>query len=300
MSRQIELINSIEETKVWLRQEGEGVHSIIQIIKAKRIEANELRDKRDKVNSAVKELAQAGRDQLGKKAEVDKKADELIKLRRKLLTYVREKAEEMKLTKVERNRLNSLAGDKADRLQAQLEQAVIMLFDYNLSLKDEVVLFEMVFDLMDRLSLREDATQVNEVLGAKYHELKQSAEQADKLYDEIGQMRMQGQQVFQEVAQVYAQRDKRREEADTLHQSLLGIYKEIKGIEKEIDARNKNRDKLKRSIDDQYKELRSITRSYRDMEEAKKVAQVKKKAQSKGKLGMEELKLLLDKGELDF
>jgi uncharacterized coiled-coil DUF342 family protein len=176
-------IREIREKISELRDEDE----ILQVkIKNKFQEVDSFRDRRDKLNQQVKELSQKPKDILEKRKDVwdniGEMNDEKKKIFKKMQPYLQRIGE---LRKV-RDSYNHASRGTLERLRSIYQGTMENALNDDVSLKNELYLYNFVFELRDRLNVKakadvihqeivrikeEDLSKFNKELGLKEEEI---------------------------------------------------------------------------------------------------------------------------------
>jgi uncharacterized coiled-coil DUF342 family protein len=200
--------------------------------------------------------------------------------------------------KAKRDGYNHKARGKVDYFKKQITGQFNTLLTMEISLKEEILLFNMIQDLQRRIEAGMKADAFHKEMVANYKLLKTKQEEQWNTYQEIN--------LEKQLAQ---------EE----HFASLGKFKEKGRLSRDMDVRSKEISQLKQEINDLYLTIEAVriakTRVQaearylkRKKESARgnklrlsnreKLTLAKDKLQKEQKMGLEDLKLLLTSGTL--
>ena len=273
---------------------------LISDIKEKRQKAAELKEKRDALNNEVKQLVAEGKEHLKKRDEFQNEIKELKKKRGKITQEIHPKAHKIRSEKEVRKQLNRAARASADELQREFEASLKTLFGMELSLREEVIMVEMVMDIQRRYNARKNADTLSTDIHKTWEDIKGIEEQASTVSFKIMSLAADGEKEHQTAMDLFDKKNEASREGQEYHENFVTLQKEIRELSKEIDA-------LSRTIDTCFKELRPLQRKLDNLrisrweeQRLEKLKTAKDKMETTGKIGLEDLKVLLESKALKF
>jgi len=293
-----ELKLEIADARNQLRDEQYALKLLYNDVNAKKDKGQELKAKRDACNARVKELIQQAKLAQAKRDEINKKTGALKGERRQVSQAMRSRAREISKDKQVRRQFNIEAHGTEESIQRNAWGTLKTLLEMDLTLKNEAILFEMFFETKERLNARKAASKVHEKIQETYKDLKQTESKAQDIYENIGTLIMDSQKWHEESLKLFRQKDEVREEADKYHKELMENSAEIREMYKKVDAQKAVQNKAYKRVKSLESKLGDWKRRQKEKMELEKLTEAKRKADTGKKMGLDELKLLLDKGAL--
>jgi len=293
-----EIHDRIEELNYRLRQEDNSLKELFDQMSAKKGEKNEAIRLRDESNKKVKQiidkakLHQAARDRLHGEAK---------KLRNKMRDYSREvssRARKISQEKEIRNQFQREARGSPESLSKQFGGAIQTLITMELSLKNEIIMVEMIMELQKRYEAKKAADEVHHDIQETYKDLKETEAEAKSEFSTLSEVLARAQEEHQTAIDLFSEKDRERDSGQEHHQRFLEISKEMKEIGKAIDRSKDHKNEVRDEINKLRDELKKIDRGRKEAEKAKKLGKAKEKVQKGGKMDLEELRLLVESGQL--
>ena len=292
------LKQQIDEVKAKLDNEWNNLSVVFNKIKAKHNEINELKTRRDEFNqlvkthiSSAKEL-QKERDQL---QETTKPKREIIK---NLRFNIKEYAKQINELKNIRDGKHREAKGSIQGLQDNLAASLTTLLTMDLALKDEIILFDMIFSTKERYEAKVEADDIHKQIQDVYLAIKETDAQINNADQDIGKIIAESQEKHNAAIAKFREKDELRSQSNLMHQKVVEGYKEIKDLKVQAEETKKLVSNLKAELNELYKKLRSGEKKRRDMARQEKLEDAKDKLKKEKKLDLNELRLLIESGEL--
>lgn len=273
---------------------------LISDIKEKRQKAAELKEKRDALNNEVKQLVAEGKEHLKKRDEFQNEIKELKKKRGKITQEIHPKAHKIRSEKEVRKQLNRAARASADELQREFEASLKTLFGMELSLREEVIMVEMVMDIQRRYNARKNADTLSTDIHKTWEDIKGIEEQASAVSFKIMSLAADGEKEHQTAMDLFDKKNEVSRESQEYHENFVTLQKEIRELSKEIDALSKNIDNCFKESKPLQRKLDNLRISRWEEQRLEKLKTAKDKMETTGKIGLEDLKVLLESKALKF
>jgi len=273
---------------------------LVSDIKGKRQKAAELKEKRDALNNEVKQLVTEGKEHLKKRDEFQKKIKELKKKRGKITKEIHPKAHKIRSEKEVRKQLNRAARASADELQNEFKASLKTLFGMELSLREEVIMVEMVMDIQRRYNARKNADTLSTDIHKTWEDIKGIEEKASTVSFKIMSLAADGEKEHQAAMELFDKKNEVSSESQEYHENFVTLLKEIRELSKEIDTLSKNIDNCFKELKPLQRKLDNLRISRREEQRLEKLKTAKDKMETTGKIGLEDLKVLLESKALKF
>lgn len=294
-----ELKTQISGIKDKLEIEWQALDTIFKKIKDKHDSVNELKQRRDDFNQMVKNLISEGKE---KQKERDK-IREAIKPKREviknLLLHIKEFSKQIAELKNIRDGKHREAKGSLEGLQDNVSASLTTLLTLDLSLKDEITLFNMIFSTKQRYDAKILAEDTHKQIQEVYNALKESEKQIGDQEAQIAKINQEAQSLHSESVNKFKEKDEARNKSNELHQLVVKGYKEIKELRGQADDIKKNIGELKGELNVLHKKLRASGRRRQEMAKKEKLETAKEKLKEKKKMGLDELRLLIESGAID-
>ncbi|MEM3342234.1 MAG: hypothetical protein QW728_06035 [Thermoplasmata archaeon] len=288
----------MDEHRDNIRAEKNKIYQTIEQIKQLRAKLNAAVTKRDELNKLVQDMIQEAKRFQQKRDEINQKLLELKMEKKEHTSQIKKEASKITEIKQERDKLNEMAKGTVESLSRNIFNSLKTLFTLDLSLKNEIILFEMIMETQERLKIKQKADETHQQIQAQYKMLKEAEGEANLITDEMQEQMVLSQKYHETSIQLFRQKDDVRARADEAHNEVKKIQKEIKYLEDKIKEHNKNIDKYKKELDMMHESLNTRKNVIRSREKLEKLREAKKKATTSGKLDLSDLRLLLEQGEL--
>jgi len=297
-----ELKNKINELRQKIDQNNKMLRSCYHEIDLHKNGANELREKRDKLNREAKDLGKKINEIKEQRDKINNKIRELKHKRNELKNKSNTQVEQINTLKKHRDILNEIAKGRLENLKKAYRSKLEVLSKEDLSLKHEIELFDRVMELGRRLIAIYVADYLHKEISKTYENLKNISDDLKDLSKEIQELAKESQIQHKKMMSIIQERDIMQKEANIYHLRLMEKYKNINPIGEKIGA-------LKKTIADTREELSLYVGQYKDIQINKKKKmkeekrnKAKQKLSSNGRLRLDidELRLLMDSGDISF
>ena len=290
-----ERLQELHELRI---DEQARLRALINEVKDKRNQTNKLKKERDDLNGKVKETINEAKKHLSERDRIQSKIKAKNTDKKSIFKQISSKADSISKTKEERDKLNKEAKGYQERLRDQMVGSIKTLLGMDLSLKNEIIMVEMIFDFQGRLKQKMAADKLHKEIQTTYKDLKSTETQLQSVFGQLGNMISLSQHEHKLAQELFMKKDELRKEAQEAHNKFIENNKVVKDLSLKIDASKLALDKIQQKIKREKDKLGNIKKHQREQEKKAKLKTAKEKMASSGKMGMEDLRLLLESGEL--
>ncbi len=299
MTSDAELRRQIDAIKDKLETEWKALDEIFGKIKSKYDEIDEYKSRRDELNQLVKTLITEGKE---KQRERDLLQDSTKPKREVIKTLrlnIKEYAKQINELKDIRDGKHREAKGSVEGLKDNINSSITTLLTLDLSLKDEITLFNMIFSSKKRFEAKTMAEDIHNQIQEIYNALKDSEHQIQDKELQIAKIIQDSQILHNESIVRFKEKDEIRNKSNELHQQVLDGYKEVRGMREQTREIKKNVAELKGQLNVLYKKLRANEKKRQDMTRQEKLEKAKSKLKDEKKMGLDDLRLLIESGSLE-
>ncbi|MDF1556742.1 MAG: phosphoserine phosphatase [ANME-2 cluster archaeon] len=262
--------------------------------------AKELRAKRDEFNQQVKELKESATQLRNNRDEVNKKIAELKKQRDDIRSNKDGYTDKIGELKKIRDNLNKIARGRLESLNEAYRSELEKISIADIPLEYEQSLMKRLGELGERLKAIREANTIHNEMGGIYGKVTEFYQEIDTFNALIHDLASESQSYHEDMLDTYGKMDGLREKSDGFHRRLLEIYEFTKPIKEKIDASKNSVSQTREELDiylDRMKEIQLVKDQKK--QEEKRVS-AKDKFQKKGRLSLEDLRLLMENDEIKF
>ena len=262
-------------------------------------QAEEARQTRDRLNGEVKELSAQIRKIFEERAGRLKRIEELKGEKNRIYEEMSPYSSTVRELKEIRNRYNEAARGREESLLRRLQDIVGTLRERDLSPKQELILFEQAVILRYRILARRVADAVHrKILEMGEEALLPHIEKLKELDRKMDEEYRAARELLEKARELIAKRDSLRAEAQENHQRFISLDREIKELKVKMDAARLALKKLREEERELLKKLRGGRRARLMVERELKLKEARKKYQRGETLSLEELRLLMEAGDV--
>ncbi|MCU0798102.1 MAG: hypothetical protein MUC62_00320 [Candidatus Thermoplasmatota archaeon] len=289
-------IREIRERISELREEEDILNLKVQN-KIREVEAT--RERRDQLNLQVRELSSKPREILEKRKEawdnISGTNDERRRIFRDMQPYLHRIGELRKI----RDAFNAASRGTMERLLANLSSTRQDLLSSDLSLKNELYMFDLLFELRDRVLVKLEADKVHkEIVRVKEVDLAKYNHFLAEIEGRIGDMKNLSHEGLMTAKEIWSRRDEVREQSQKEHRAFLDGQKEISHLRKKWYDKRREIQDLYREIDQWNAEFKKSPTERRQSDMSRKQAEAVEKFKRGEKLSLEELSLVVESGQM--
>lgn len=273
---------------------------LISDIKQKRTMVGEFREKRDTLNGEVKDLVAKGKEHIKARNRFQSKVRKLKEQRSDLTKGIKPKADMIRSGKEERRKLNREARTSKEDIKADFDASLKTLFEMDLSLRDEVIMVEMIMDVQKRYLARKSADGVSDSIHETWKGIKEIEDQATNVTTEIISLATDGEKEHQAAMELFDRKDELGAQSQEFHERYIGLTKEIRTTSRTIDGLSKEIDELIRKIKPIQNRLDNARITRRDEQQLEQLKMAKDKMATSGKIDLNDLRVLMESKALDL
>jgi uncharacterized coiled-coil DUF342 family protein len=295
-----ELKSKVNELRSRIEKSERQLVSIFKELKINRTNIDELREKRDSLNQQVKEKVAKAQELRSKRDEINKEIAEYKEKRSDVNSKTQELFSGIAGLKEQRDECNKLSHGSVESLSKAYEEELEAFLTKELPLAVEIKIFQKLSDLSKRLEAAQMANDLHSQIQERYKESKGIHKEGDEFHESIHKLSDESQTCHLEMLENFKSADEIRKEANMYHAQLTDKITNVNSIKEKIDP-------LKNGIANSRKELSLYLEKLKDLQITKdehKVSQkhndAREKLQKNARLSLEDLKLLIEKGDVKF
>ncbi len=295
-----ELKNKVNELRTQIGQHERELKAIYRELKLHRTNTEELKEKRDSLNSQVKELTAKARDARSTRDSINARISSLKASKNDVQERTRKLSGNINEIKAKRNDLNKLSKGSVETLSKAYVADLDLFMNADIPLKHEIDLFGRLLDLKGRLGAAFDANTIHEELVKTYESSKDIFDSKEDFGSEISKLADESQEYHLEMIEIYNQSDALRKEADEAHLQITEKFALSAPIREKIDPLKNKIALLRDELGIYLEKLNDIQVEKDDRKQEEHLVVAKEKLEKSGRLSLEDLKILMDKGDLKF
>jgi Uncharacterized archaeal coiled-coil protein len=295
-----ELKNKANDLRTQIDHHERELKGIFRELKLHRTNTDELKEKRDALNSKVKVLVAKARDVKSRRDSINAKIAALKSSRNEVHEKSRQFSDDISELKTKRDDLNKLSKGSVETLSKAYAADLDLFLNADIPLNHEVDLFGRLLDLKERLGAAFDANDIHQKLMKTYEASKDVFESRDDFGDEISKLAEESQKYHLEMIDFYNQADELRKAADEAHLQISEKYSITAPIREKIDPLKKKIAALRDELGIYLEKLNDIQVEKDDKKQEEHLVVAKEKLEKSGRLSLEDLKVLMEKGDLKF
>lgn len=291
-----ELKDKINRLRTQISQKEKTLNSVFEELKLYRNNIDELKKSRDELNAQVKELVSQAKDLKSKRDENNRKIAELKNKRAEIQKENKSKADEIAQLKKKRNELNDISKGTEESLSKAYSQELNTFLNEDIPLNHEIDLFNKLEQLKRRLDAAQEANNIHQ----KIQEIYNSSfyEDLNELNNQIQQLADESQEYHLQMVDLFNKADEVRSDADSYHEDIKNKYSLMSPLKSKIDPLKSEISQLREELDEYLKQLDDIQLKKDEKNQDEKHTAAKEKLDKSGRLSLEDLKILMERGDL--
>ncbi|WP_407357005.1 coiled-coil protein [Methanolobus sp. WCC5] len=295
-----DLKNKVNDLRAQIGHHERELKAIYRELKLHRTNTDELKEKRDSLNSQVKELMAKAKDSRSRRDSINARIASLKSSRNEANEKTRLFSDNISELKTKRDDLNKLSKGSVETLSKAYAADLDLFLNADIPLKHETDLFGRLLDLKERLGAAFDANEIHQKLMETYEASKEVFESREDFGDEISKLAEDSQKHHLEMIDLYNQADELRKAADTAHAQISEKYSITAPIREKIDPLKKKIALLRDELGIYLEKLNDIQIEKDGKKQEEHLVVAKEKLEKSGRLSLEDLKVLMEKGDLKF
>ena len=295
-----DLKNVVNDYRTKISQNERTLKGVFRELKLHRTNIDELKEKRDKLNAQVKELATKAREEKKLRDEVNGKIAEIKASNEKV------RGEKDKITgsiselKAKRDEYNKLSRGSVESLTKAYAAELDKFLNADIPLKHEIDIFSRLTDLKQRIDSASTADDIHKRIVETYKQSESIYKADGTPGGNIKDLAEESQKHHLAMLESYKKVDELRKEADMYHSQIKETYDVVSPIREKIDPLKTKISQLRDELSVYLEKLNDIQleKDEKKIDEQHSVA--KEKFEKTGKMSLQDLKLLMEKGDLKF
>ncbi len=289
-----ELKDKINLLRQQLEQKERELKSIFREISLHADNGNELRAKRDGLNARVKELSPKAAELRKKRDETNARIAEQKAMRDRLRGMGKEYGEKIGELKKTRDELNMTARGRVETLEKAYSEELNLFLSADIPLEHEINIFNRLNELSQRLDATKKANEVHTEISEEYTKAKEIYIDMDSIHAQIQTLAQESQKYHEEMIAIYNEIDALRKEADSYHSQLTEKYKSIAPLRKKIGSLKGELPKLREELGVYLEQMKEHQLAMDEQKNEGKREQAKEKLNKKGRLSLDEFRILVE------
>ena len=283
-----------------LERDEKALKAIFRELKLHRSDSEDLKTKRDELNAHVRELSKTAQGSRTKRDEINQRINILKAERSEEMGKTKAKSDEINRLKNQRDEYNKISKGTYDILMKNYSENLRKFLEDDINLDHEKNLFERLTDLTGRVKATKEANELHGKIQEIYKDSKGMYTKSDELSVEIKQLSEESQKYHLEMIEVFRKVDELRKEADGYHKRLSERSALTKPLTVKIDPLKKNIAVTRKELDLYLERLKDF-QTERDEKRVDKIHNsAKEKLKQNGRLSLEDLGALIEKGDIAF
>ncbi len=295
-----DLKNKVNDLRSQIRNHERELKGIFHELKLHRTNTDELKEKRNNLNAQVKELVGKAHDEKEKRDSINAKIASLKSNKEEVNQKSRQFSDDINDLKTKRDELNKQSKGSVETLSKAYAADLETFMNADIPLNHEIDLFGRLLELKERLGAAFDANEMHQKLMETYKESKEVFESREDFGSEIKKLADESQEHHLKMIEYYKQADEIRKEADTAHSQISEKYAATAPIREKIDPLKKKIALLREELDVYLEKLNDIQIEKDDKKKEEHLVAAKEKLEKSDRLSLEDLKVLMEKGDLKF
>ena len=283
-----------------LERDEKSLKTVFRELKLHRTDSEDLKKQRDGLNAKVREISKTAQESRTKRDEVNQKIAALKAERSEEMGKSKSKSDEINQLKTKRDEYNKISKGTYDILTKNYRENLRKFLEDDINLDHEKNLFERLTDLTERVKATTEANELHGKIQEIYDSNKGMYTKSDELSAEIKQLSEESQKYHLEMIEIFRKVDELRKEADGYHKRLTERYALIKPMTAKIDPLKKNIAVTRKELDIYLDRMKDF-QNERDEKRVDKIhVSAKEKLKQNGRLSLEDLGALIEKGDIEF
>jgi len=292
--------NKSNRLRISMERDEKTLKTVFRELKLHRSDSEDLKTKRDELNAQVRELSKTAQNSRTKRDEINQKINVLKTERSEEMSKTKAKSDEINRLKTQRDEYNKISKGTYDILMKNYSENLRKFLEDDINLDHEKNLFDRLTDLTGRVKATKEANELHGKIQEIYKDNKGMYTKSDELSAEIKQLSEESQKYHLEMIEVFRKVDELRKEADGYHKRLSERSALTKPLTSKIDPLKKNIAITRRELDIYLERLKDF-QTERDEKRVDKIHNsAKEKLKQNGRLSLEDLGALIEKGDIEF
>jgi len=180
-----ELKNNINALRHEIDQRNKRIRELYREINFHKRDADQLRIKRDETTERANKLGEEAKIFIANRDKLNEKISKLKERRNSIITEIKNFTREIKENKNLRDELNKDSRGTNELLKDIYEKNLKILLNDDIPLKDEIKLFDKVFEIKERLKVAKKADSLHKKILNKYDHIQKLKTELNQIREEI-------------------------------------------------------------------------------------------------------------------
>lgn len=294
-----EIASKIREIRENIGETKEEIEILDLKVQNKNTEVEVIRERRDRLNEQVKNLSKKPKEIMAERKDMWDNISETNEEKKRIYKEMQPLLQRIGEIRKVRDELNEASRGTLDRLKENYQSTNQNLLISDISLKNELFLFQYLFELRDRLLIKREADSEHQrIVRIKEVDLAKFNVELRKMEGQIGDLKSQSHEGLETAKDMWSKRDALRDKAQKEHMAFIDGIKQLKGLNKQIWERRKKIQQLYRQIDEWKKEFKKTPEDRKRSDKGRKEKDAVAKYKRGEKLSLEELSLVMESGQM--
>ncbi len=295
-----ELKNIVNDYRTNISRNEKALKAVFNELKLHRTNIDELKQKRDDLNAKVKEIATQAREEKNKRDEVNKQISEYKSERDNLRSEKDKITNDISGLKAKRDEFNKISKGSVESLSRAYCEELDKFLNADIPLNHEQNIFERLKELNGRIEAAKEADATHKKIIEIYQSCETVFSKNGNVGDSIKTLAEESQQHHLKMHELYKQVDELRKEADTYHAQIKETYKITSPIREKIEPLKAKTAQLRDELSVYLEKLNDIQLQKDEQKQNDHHTEAREKLEKSGKLSLQDLKVLMEKGDIKF
>jgi uncharacterized coiled-coil DUF342 family protein len=295
-----ELKLKVNEIRSRIEKSERQLASIFKELKINRTDVDELKEKRDLLNQQVKEKVAKAQELRRRRDEINRAIGKYKEKRSGVNSKTQELFSGIAGLKEQRDECNKLSHGSMESISNIYEAELDSFLNKELLLVVEIKIFQKLNDLSKRLEAAKKANELHAQIQESYRESKGIHKEGDEFHEKIQALSDESQVCHLEMLENFKSADEIRKEANMYHAQLAENITNINKIKEKIDPLKTNIASSRNEISLYLDRLKDVQLTKDEHKVNQKHSDAREKLHKNARLSLEDLKLLIEKGDVKF
>lgn len=295
-----DLKNRVNELRNKIEKSERQLSSVFRELKNNRTDIGELKEKRNALNQQVKEKVAKAQEFKSKRDEINRVISECKENRSAVNARTQELFSGIAKLKEKRDEYNHFSRGSVEVLSKAYAAELEALFKNELPLEVEIKVFQKLEELGKRLEAAEKANEIHTNIQESYMKSKGIHNKGDEIHEKIKALSEESQTYHVEMLETFNTADEIRKEANMYHAQITDKITNINSIKVKIDPLKASIDKNRKELSGCLEKLKEIQLKKEENTVTQKHSNAREKLQKNARMSLEDLKILIEKGDVKF
>lgn len=291
----------VNELRTQITRDERELRSLFNELRLHRTNMAELKEKRDGLNAQVKEMVARARELKEKRDEVNARISELKNVKNARISASQQASDEIAKLKAERDALNQVSRGTVDIISKAYSAELDTFLNADVPLQHEIDVFGRLLQLEERLRAAMKADEVHRKIQETYDAtMSQQAGNGENIGPAIKELADTSQQYHVEMVELYKKVDEMRKDADLCHAQIKEKFGVTEPLRAKIDPLKQRISQLRDELNGYLEKLNDIQLVKDEKKQQEQRVVAKEKLEKTGKMSLQDLKVLMENGDLEL